>query len=69
MKSMFQQHRNLPKKLKFICYGSKDILFEEDLLSEKAGFYCYENRLGEENEKELQNRYEDIFGERVKNIQ
>ena len=68
-KKMFEIGRHLPKVLKLFCYGSKDKLFTKNLLSEKAMFYCYKNQLDETYEREMAEKYEGLYGQKVKNIQ
>lgn len=40
-KDMFEYNRKLPKVLKCIIFGRKDVVFPEGYLSEKAIFYTY----------------------------
>ena len=66
---MFEMSRNLPNVLKLFCFGSKDTIFEENLLAEKPIYYSYKKKLEPQYEKKLKENYEKLFGKRVKNIQ
>ena len=66
---IFDHTRNMPNVLKLIVFGDKDNLVTEDLLSEKAIFYCYKKKLDPEYEKRLKSNYEKIFGKKVENVQ
>ena len=68
-KTMFEISRNLPNVLKLFCFGSKDTIFEENLLAEKSIYYSYKKALEPSYEKKMKTRYEKLFGKKVENIQ
>lgn len=66
---MFDYMRNLPKVLKLFLYGSKDRIFPEHLIHEKALYYSYVNTLDPEYEAKLNRAYSKLYGHSCHNVQ
>lgn len=66
---VFSQHKAWPKILKCFIFGRNDLLFTEDLLSEKSIYYSYFQKWDPDYSKQVSEAFRRVTGKQTENVQ